>query len=103
MADIPELELKMVMDYDPKQIYKDASNNYIRVKFTLKAYQNGEPYEGSNYQNKVYLKGLSFSGELGEVETTLADFESLIKTGEIVEYTPNAVEEAKLALRGFLR
>lgn len=101
MAEVPEIEMKMTMDYDPKQIYKDSLNNYIKVKFSLKAYQNGEFYKRSN--SSIYLKMLSFNGDIKEEQMQLENFETSLKAGEIKEYFPTEVEKAKLALKGFLR
>lgn len=100
MAELPEIELKMTQDYDPKQIYRDTSNNYIKVKFSLKAYQNNEPYEESGHRNKVYLKVLYSNGDLREEQIAIDDFEARIMAGEVEEYFPSETEKAKLALRG---
>jgi len=103
MENIPEIELKLEIDYDPRQIYRDTSNNYIRVLHSLKAYQNGKLYENSAHKNKVYLKVLYFNNELKEEQIGIDDFEARLIAGEVEEYSPNDTEKAKLALRGFFR
>lgn len=101
MAEIPEIELKMTMDYDPKQVYKDTSNNYIKILYSIKAYQEDELYVGPIYQNKIYLKVLYSNGDIKGVQMILEDFEDSLMTGEIKKYFPDEIEEAKLVLKGF--
>lgn len=104
MENISEIEIKVEMDYNPKQIYRDTSNNYIRVLYSLKSYQNNKPTVHSSVdRNEVHLKLLYSSGELREESIEIDNFEKRLNTGEIKEYFPNDVEKAKLALRGFFR
>jgi hypothetical protein len=99
VADIPEIELKMEIDYDPKQIYKDTSGNLVKVKFTIKAYKDDEPYNA--YDDKVELSVLYNNGEIKTESIILEDFEARIIADEVKEYSPSDVEKARLALRGF--
>jgi len=97
---IIEIKMKATDKYDSTKIYRDTSNNYVRVLNSYESFTDKRPKE--SYHGIVSLSVLYFDGEIKKERLSIDDFETRLKTGEVKEYFPGNVEKAKLALKGFL-